>query len=129
MRRKRYQRGSLKRTKGRPRKWVAQWWEGGSRRNKTLGPISKLSQAQAETMLAAIVKPLNEGLPSRAVKVVQAVSEFIEGVYIPFKRGAGWNKQDSTPVTALWEIRRQILPAIGSQPLQAITRDELQTFL
>jgi hypothetical protein len=63
MRRKRFQRGSLK-----PRKrngktyWYAQWREYGEPRSKELGLHSSLSRAEAETMLAAILQPINEGV-------------------------------------------------------------------
>src|SRR5690349_3462341 len=95
LRRRRYHGGSVKMTKQRPRKWVAQWWESGTRRNKTLGLVSEVSRSQAETMLAAIVRPLNEGAGHGSTKPLHTLASFVENVYIPFKRGAGWGKTDS----------------------------------
>src|SRR5439155_3413289 len=43
MRRKRFQRGSLRQRKhGRVRVWVAQWWENGSRRSKVLDKCAQV---------------------------------------------------------------------------------------
>ena len=55
MRRKRYQKGSLKKRCG---KWVGQWWEAGTRRNRALGPISSMTKSKAREALDALLKDI-----------------------------------------------------------------------
>lgn len=128
MRRKRYQRGSLKTSGRRPKKWIAQWWEDGSRRNKTLGPCVKMTRLQAEAMLAELVRPINEGV-SRSASSLLTFESFVEHIYVPFKQSGRWSKCDSTPVTALWEIRTHLLPTLGGKLLRLIGREEIQRLL
>jgi len=60
MRRKRFQRGSVK-----PRKrngknyWYAQWREEGLPKSKELGLVSKMTRIEAEQALAEILEPVN----------------------------------------------------------------------
>ena len=54
--RRRYQEGSLKKVDG---KWIAQWWEDGHRRKRTLGSVSSVPKAQARGELDAILAPIN----------------------------------------------------------------------
>ena len=62
MRRKRFQRGSLGvRKHGRVKVWVGQWREDGQKRSKVLGRVAQMNQTQAENLLAAILRPLNDG--------------------------------------------------------------------
>ena len=75
--RKRSQRGSLRKVAS---AWVAQWWEDGHRRSRTLGRMSDLSETKARRELAAIVAPLNLriGIHPRTFE------DFVEHVYFPF---------------------------------------------
>ena len=62
MRRKRFQRGSLQARKhGRHRVWVACYWEAGSRRSKVMGRCSQMCRGEAESILSAILQPINSG--------------------------------------------------------------------
>ena len=47
--RKRYQKGSLEKLNG---IWIARWYEGGHRRARTLGRVSKMTKAQAQNYAA-----------------------------------------------------------------------------
>lgn len=73
--RKRYQQGNLFKRNGR---WVAQWWEDGHRRKRTLGRLGDISKAQAQMQLASILEPINarSGGPSPNVEL----ASFIDGV-------------------------------------------------
>ncbi len=62
MRRKRFQRGSLKAKKRRGKlRWYAQWREEGIPRSKELGICSEVTRIAAEAKLQEILKPINEG--------------------------------------------------------------------
>ncbi len=62
MRRKRFQRGSLKTRKRNGKNyWYAQWREEGETKiERNLGLCSKMSRISAEGMLKEILKPINE---------------------------------------------------------------------
>ncbi len=126
MRRKRFQRGSLK-----PRKrsgkvyWYAQWREFGEPRSKELGLCSAVSRAEAETMLAAILQPINEGIGKPQVPVF-TFKTFIESVYLPVYRGK-WKA--STCMTEEDRIQVHLVRSLGSKLMPSITREELQAFL
>src|SRR5213594_2180878 len=87
MRRKRFQRGSLKsRIRNGKKYWYAQWRENGQPKSKELGLCSAISQGKAEARLAEILEPIN-----RAAGEWQGSSftfgHFIEAVYLPVWRG------------------------------------------
>jgi hypothetical protein len=83
MRRKRFQRGSLKAHKRRGKvRWYAQWREEGIPRSKELGLCSEVSRISAEAMLQDILKPINEGTERRE-KADHTFEAFIELVYLP----------------------------------------------
>src|SRR5690242_15037063 len=77
--RRRYQEGSLKKVDG---KWIAQWWEDGHRRKRTLGSVSSVPKAQAQRELDAILAPINSraDAPSPSKKW----QDFVNGTYLPF---------------------------------------------
>ena len=126
MRRKRFQKGSLQARKhGRHRVWVACWWEDGSRRSKVLGLCSKMTKGDAESAMAAILQPINEGT-SRGPRPVYTFEHFVENVYLPHGR-RGW--KDSTAGTSEQIVRKHLNPEFGKDLLHTIRRDQLQDFL
>ena len=77
MRRKRFQKGSLqKRKHGKKSVWVAFWWEDGSRRSSVLGTCSKMTQSEAESALADILRPINSGV-STGPRPVYTFEKFV----------------------------------------------------
>jgi len=61
MRRKRYQKGSVRSRKhGKTKVWVGQWWEDGNRKSKVLGRVSEMGKGEAEALMAVILKRTNE---------------------------------------------------------------------
>jgi len=126
MRRKRFQRGCLT-----PRKrngklyWYAQWREFGEAKSRELGLHSTLSRAEAETMLAAILQPINEGVgkPQRPVFTFRA---FVDSVYLPVYRGK-WKA--STAMTEEERIRVHLVGSIGTELMSKIAREHLQSLL
>ena len=126
MRRKRFQRGSLGvRKHSGVRVWVAQWWENGARRSKVLGRCAQMSRSQAETQLAAILRPINEGT-APVTRPVLTFGEFVEEVYFPHCRRT-W--KESTETTTVSIIEKHLVGAFGDRLLATIGRSEMQDLL
>ena len=121
MRRRRYQSGSLKKRCG---KWVGQWWEGESRRNRVLGPISSMTKSEATTELNEILASLKASQGDVSNKM--SLSQFINGVYYPFYKRK-WKK--STAVININRVDKHVIPMFGQTRITLFKRDELQTFL
>jgi hypothetical protein len=121
--RKRFQNGSIKEVNG---AYVAQWWEDGHRRNKTLGRIStKFTKSKARAELAAILRPINAR--SRTPSVLCTFREFVQDVYLPFYRRK-W-KESSTAPSNEDRVRRHLIPEFGTRTLGSFDRNGLQDFL
>jgi hypothetical protein len=59
MRRKRFQKGSIRpRKHGKTRVWVGQWWERGQKKSKVLGRVAEMPKSEAEAQISIILKPL-----------------------------------------------------------------------
>src|SRR6476620_10023873 len=99
MRRKRFQRGSLKPRKRNGRNyWYAQWREEGRPKSKELGLCSKMTRVEAEARLAEILQPVNVGSCLR--NVARTFENFVELVYLPVYRRK-WKAS-----TAMTEVNR-----------------------
>lgn len=125
MRRRFFQNGNLfKRGRKDRQSWVAQWWEDGHRRKRTLGRVSQMTKAEAKAALAAILAPLNsrDVPPSRS----WLLSDFLDGVYLPFNRRK-WKR--STAMTNEDRLKHHVTPEFGSYTLGTFDRDKLQAFL
>lgn len=119
--RRRYQEGSLKKVDG---KWIAQWWEDGHRRKRTLGSISSVPKAKARGELDAILAPINAR--ADAPSPSKTWSDFVNGTYLPFYRRK-WKR--STAQSNEDRLRVHLEPIYGERKLGSFTRDELQTML
>lgn len=126
MRRKRFQRGSLK-----PRKrngknyWYAQWREDGQPRSRELGLCSKMTRLEAEAALAEILRPINAAA-AQPGKAVYTFGKFVEEVYFPVALRR-W--KNSTATTELNRIRVHLVGPLGERFMKEITREELQMLL
>jgi integrase len=126
MRRKRFQKGTVgARKHGRTKVWVAQWWEGGSRRSKVLGKCSELTKTQAESALAALLQPINEGA-GLIQQPVFTFKRYVEEKYLPFGRRT-W--KESTRMTTEPTIRMHLCEHLGDGLMTDITRERLQQLL
>jgi integrase len=126
MRRKRFQKGSLqKRKHGKKSVWVAFWWEDGSRRSSVLGTCSKMTQSEAESALADILRPINSGV-STGPRPVYTFEKFVTEQYLPFYR-KGW--KESTAGTSEQIVTKHLIPELGDRLLQVISREDLQKVL
>ena len=126
MRRKRYQAGSVRpRKHGKNKVWVAQWWEDGRRRSKVLGRCAEMGKSEAESLMAVILKPMNEDA-GQTQKPVFTFGVYLEEVFLPLCRRK-W--KESTRMTTEPRMKLHLKPAFGAQLLRDITRDQMQTFL
>jgi len=126
MRRKRFQKGSVRpRKHGRQKVWVAQWWEQGKKKSKVLGRCASMPKSEAEARLAVILKPFNEGA-GQSQTPVYTFGVYLEEVFLPVVRRK-W--KESTRMTTEPRMTYHLLPALGDRLLQQITRDQMQAFL
>jgi len=79
MRRKRYQSGTLKK---RSAKWIGQWWDGETRRNRLLGLSSSMSKSKAMAAMNEILAELRISQSNLPADV--SLGQFIESFYYPF---------------------------------------------
>ena len=114
MRRKRYQRGSVKpRKRGGKTYWYAQWREDGSPRSKELGLYSSMTRAQAEGILSEILQPINAAAGCKQVPVLKhTFGQFVEKVYLPVWSGR-WKL--STAMTEVDRIKYHLIEPLGGQ--------------
>jgi integrase len=119
--RKRYQKGSLKKVDG---KWIAQWWEDGHRRKRTLGLVTAVTKAKAQGELDAILAPINSR--AEAPSPSKKWGEFVLNCYLPFYRRK-WKR--SSALTNEDRLKVHLTPVLSDRSLGTITRDELQTLL
>lgn len=119
--RKRYQQGSLKKLDG---KWIAQWWEDGHRRKRTLGCVSKMPKAQAQGELDAILVPINAR--GQAASASAKWREFVNHTYLPFYQRK-WKRSSAT--TNEERLRVHLVPVFSERSLSSFGRDEIQTLL
>lgn len=126
MRRKRFQKGTVgERKHGRKKVWVAQWWEDGGRRSKVLGRCSELTKTQAESAMAAILEPINEGA-GHCQQPVFTFKRYVEEKYLPFGRRT-W--KESTRMTTEPTINMHLCSHLGDKNISDITREQLQKLL
>ena len=128
MRRKRYQRGSVKpRKRGGKTYWYAQWREDGTPRSKELGLYSSMSRAQAEGILSEILQPINAAAGCKQGAVLKhTFGQFVDKVYLPVWTGK-W--KTSTAMTEIDRIKYHLIQPLGDKAIRDITREEMQTLL
>lgn len=119
--RRRFQKGSLQKVNG---VWIARWWEDGKRPARTLGRISQMTKAKAQSELAAIVAPLNNRT-SKPTGVCR-FGDFVDNVYMPFYRRK-WKR--STTLTNQDRIGHHLTAEFEPRSLASFSRDELQSLL
>jgi integrase len=119
--RRRYQEGSLTKVDG---NWIAQWWEDGHRRKRTLGRVTMVAKAKAKAELDAILAPINSRASAPSPSTTWG--EFVTLTYWPFY-ARKW--KISTKLTNEDRFRTHLTPVYGSRTLGSFNRDELQDLL
>ena len=110
MRRKRYQKGSVRpRKHGRNKVWVAQWWVDGKRRSKVLGRCADMPKSEAEARMALILEPTNVGA-GHPEKPVYTFGVYVEEVFLPLcrRKWNEWTRMITEP-----RLNFHLLPAFG----------------
>jgi hypothetical protein len=118
--RRRYQKGSLKKLDG---VWIAQWWEDGYRRKRTLGKVSTVAKAKAQAELDAILAPINSRASAPSPSTTWG--DFVRNTYLPYSRK--WKL--STRMTNEDRFRVHFTPVYEERPLGGFSREALQDFL
>ena len=121
MRRRRHRQGSLKVVR---RRYVAQWWEDGQRKNKVLGTLSNMIKSQALDGLAAILASANARKQGPSFSCT--FGDFVNQVYLPFYRRK-W--KDSTTACNLDRLRHHLTCEFSGRTLGSFTRSDLQDLL
>ena len=119
--RRRYQQGSLTKIDG---NWIAQWWENGHRKKRTLGRVSKVAKAKAQAELDAILVPFNSRASAPSPSTTWG--EFVNHTYLPFYIRK-W--KFSTRMTNEDRFRVHLTPMYAERKLGSFKRDELQDLL
>ena len=126
MRRKRFQRGCVRKVKhGRRWVWIGKYRENGIGRTKVLGHCAELTEGGAWAKLQEHLLPLNERAGQRQALPTNFRS-YVSNVYLPQRRKR-W--KDSTDQTTTERIQTHLLPAFEGFELTDLTRDRLQKFL
>jgi integrase len=119
--RRRFQKGSLQKVKG---AWIARWWDDGRRPGRTLGLVSEMTKAQAQTALATILTPINNRFSAPTGRC--NFGEFVDHVYLPFYRRK-WKQ--STAEENEGRIARHLVVEFKTRSLDSLGRDDLQALL
>ena len=125
MRRKRFQRGCLRKVKhGRKWVWLGKWYENGVAKSKVLGACAHNTEGAARAELNRILEPINQG--AGLAWRPQDFRRYVQNVFLPQRRRK-W--KDSTDKTTTERLEAHLLPTFGDRQLPEITREELQRFL
>lgn len=119
--RKRHQNGSVSKA---GKVWIAQWWENGHHRKKTLGRVSAMSKSDARSHLAVILSPVNSRSDSPSEH--RNFDDFLANTYFPFFRRK-W--KPSTAYSNEDRIRHHLLSEFTRREIGSLSRDELQALL
>jgi integrase len=127
MRRRRFQNPEPKRRKhGRVSVWIGQYRDlERVPRTKVLGKCSEMSKGEAEAVLAAILAPINAGVPRKQTAVF-TFRQFLSSVYLPLSRRK-WKA--STAMTTEPTINFHLVEPLGPKLLTEILREDLQDLL
>jgi integrase len=119
--RQKYQRGSLKKQKG---KWVGMFYDStGSHRSRVLGPVKSMTKTQAR---AAVNKFASEANAKVDENRVWTFKEFVTGPYFDFY-GRKWKR--STRENNVNRVSVHLVASFGQCELPSFKRDALQDLL
>lgn len=133
MPRDRYQRGHIEKVGKRTKQWKGHWYEyrlqpdgteKRTHRSRILGRCAAMTKTEAQAKLDGIISAL--GSPQSPAARPMTVTEFVQQVYLPIHERT-W--ADNTRAAMLSQLRRHILPAIGSMPVVEVRKIHLATLL
>lgn len=119
--RQKYQRGSLKKQKG---KWVGMFYDStGSHRSRVLGPVKSMTKTQARSAVNKLADEANAKLDENRVWTFGA---FVSGPYYDFY-GRKWKR--STRENNVYRVNTHLVGAFGDRTLSSLKRDDFQNLL
>ena len=126
VRRKRFQRGCVRKTKhGRLWVWIGKYYEDGRGRSRVLGHCAQMTEGAARARLQEFLNPINETAGFRQTLPTD-FKEYVTSVFLPQRRKK-W--KDSTDKTTTERFQAHLIPAFDGRHLRELTRDRLQRFL
>src|SRR5580704_8180580 len=120
MRKSRYQKGSVKKQRGR---WVAMWWVDRSRRSRVIGLVRDMTKSEAREAVNRIVTEVNA---RREQNRIWRFGEFVAEVYFPYY-SRKW--KDSTRENNVNRVSVHLVGRFGALELARFRRDGLQDLL
>ena len=120
MRKSRYQKGSVKKQRGR---WVAMWWVDRRRKSRVIGLVKDMAKSEARQAVDRIVTEVNA---RREQNRVWRFGEFVAEVYFPYY-SRKW--KDSTKENNVNRVSVHLVSTFSARELSGFRRDELQDLL
>jgi integrase len=120
MRKSRYQKGSVKKQRGR---WVALWWDNHSRKSRVIGLVRDMTKSDARAVVQGIVAEMEKG---RQEERIWRFGEFVKTIYFPYY-GRKWKA--STRVNNMNRVSIHLVETLAGRELKSFRRDELQDLL
>jgi integrase len=120
MRKCRYQKGSVKKQRGR---WVAMWWVDRRRKSRVIGLVKDLTKSGAREVVDRIVA---EAVAKREQNKIWKFGEFVAEVYFPYY-SRKW--KDSTRANNVNRVSVHLVRGFEDRELSSFRRDELQDLL
>jgi integrase len=120
MRKSRYQKGSVKKQRGR---WIAMWWEGPNRKSRAIGLVKDMTKSDARMVVGQIVQEIET---KRQQDRIWRFGDFVTEVYFPYyiRKWKG-----STRITNMSRVSIHLATVWGMRELTSFKRDELQALL
>lgn len=120
MRKCRYQKGSVKKQRGR---WVAMWWVNRTRKSRVIGLVKNMTKSDARAEVDRIVTEVNA---KSEQKRTWSFGEFVAEVYFPYY-SRKW--KESTKANNVNRVSVHLVRKFGERELSSFRRDELQDLL
>jgi integrase len=120
MRKSRYQKGSVKKQRGR---WVALWWDNHSRKSRVIGLVKDMTKSDARAVVSGIVAEMEA---KRQADRCWRFGGFVTEVYFPYY-SRKWKA--STRVNNMNRVSIHLVENLGARELKSLRRDELQDLL
>lgn len=120
MRKSRYQKGSVKKQRGR---WVALWWDNHSRKSRVIGLVKDMTKSDARAVVQGIIAEMEA---RRQEDRAWRFGEFVSEIYFPYY-GRKWKA--STRVNNMNRVSIHLVETLGARELKSFRRDELQDLL
>jgi integrase len=120
MRKSRYQKGSVKKQRGR---WVAMWWAGQSRKSRVIGLVKDMTKSEARAVVDRIVSEANVKSEQERIWTFDA---FVAEAYFPYY-SRKWKA--STRVNNMNRVSIHLVATLGAIELSSFRRDQLQEVL